>query len=477
MNDKYRQYADDLLEKASAAASEFRSFDQVRVDKIVSAAFRAAYDARIPLAEDAARETGMGIVRDKILKNSWASLILYDSIKNIRTVGVVSEDRNRGIVEIAQPRGPILAFTPITNPTSTAIFKILIALKTRNPLIFSPHRRAKKCTIRAAELMYEAARKAGAPENCIQWIRKSRYDYITAVMTHERLALILATGSPRVVNMAQASGTPALGVGAGNVPAYVHKSASFPLAADYIFLSKTFDNGTVCASEQAVVVGPEVDARLRPLFERKGAYFCSADETTRLGDVVFDRGNGTMRPEVVGQPATRIAEMAGLDAPPGVTLLIAELDAPDPRYNISHEILAPVLAWFVVLDKAEALETCETICNLGGEGHTLSIFANNEDVVKEFASGVAAGRILLNSPSTHGAIGGIFNSLDTSFTLSCGAGGGNITMDNISVRHLLEYQRIARRRLNHKWFALPEGTLENPRIDSSAIMSIYGRNF
>lgn len=477
MNDKFKEYADKMVERSVLAADEFKKMGQERVDEIVKAAFGAAYDSRISLAEEAVRETGMGIVKDKIIKNSWASLVLYDSIKSVKTVGIVAEDRNLGIVEMAQPRGPVLAFTPVTNPTSTAIFKILIALKTRNPLIFSPHRRAKKCTIRAAELMYEAAREAGAPEFCIQWIKKSRNDYVREVMTHERLALILATGAGNIVKMAQASGTPALGVGTGNVPVYVHKSASFPLAADYIFLSKTFDNGTVCASEQAVVVGPEVDARLRPLLEKKGAYFCRADELARLGEAVYDQENRNMRPEVVGQSAARIAEIAGIDAPAGVTLLVAEPDEAGPECPVSHEILAPVLAWFVVLDKTEALEVCRMVCNLGGEGHTLSLFANSQKVVDEFAASATAGRILLNSPSTHGAIGGIFNSLDTSFTLSCGAGGGNITMDNISLRHLLEYQRVARRRINHKWFALPEGTLENPMIDSSVILSIYGRNF
>jgi acetaldehyde dehydrogenase/alcohol dehydrogenase len=438
-----------IMNNAQQAAAEFKGLDQEETDRAVEAAYRAGFDARVRLAKQACEETGIGVWRDKVKKNVVATRFVYDDIKDMKTVGVINEDTEHDIVEIAQPIGPIVAITPITNPTSTVLFKALISLKSRNPLIIRPHGSARKCSIEAAKICYEAALGAGAPEHCIQWVGRSTREETLDLMGHRKTALILATGSVELVRAAYQSGTPALGVGPGNVPAYIGKSADVPFAVEQIFMSKTFDNGTVCASEQAVVVRAcHVDAVIEE-FKKRKAYFLSEDEIVKLEQVAFSKTNRVMNVEVIGKPAPVIAELAGIDVPPDTTLLIARLDEVGLERPLSLEILAPILAFYTAEDFAHGIELCRKINVNGGLGHTASIFSRNERKIEYFAQVMNAGRILVNTPASQGAVGGTFNSLQPSFTLACGSGGKNITTDNITAKHLLNIQRIARRHVHH----------------------------
>jgi acetaldehyde dehydrogenase/alcohol dehydrogenase len=472
--DPFDQYADEIVGRAWHAAEAFRSFDQERTDRIVRAVYEAAYDARLELARLAREETGIGLTEHKVMKNAWASLLVYEDIRERTTVGVLSHDPASGITEIAQPRGVVLAMIPVTNPTSTTIFKILICMKTRNPLILSPHRAARKSIRRTAEILAQAAARAGAPPDSIQWIARAEAEYLERVMRHRRLALILATGTREIVRRAQESGTPTLGVGPGNVPVYVHASADLPFAARAIVHSKTFDNGTVCASEQALVVEPEVDGKIRPLMEERGAWFCTGEQARALGPVCFDKQRRSMRPEVVGKPAEEIAGRAGFRIPPGKRLLIAEPEGIGPEHPLSHEILAPVLAYYRVPDYPSAIETCEALNRLGGIGHTVGLYANDEGIVTDFAA-MNAGRIVVNTPSTQGAIGGIFNTLKPSLTLACGTGAGNLSTDNITIDHLLNIHRVARQVPNRRWLGISRGTWLDPAVGHEEILLMYNR--
>jgi len=470
--DRFATYADELVGRAAHAAERFRGFTQEQVDRIVQRVFERAWTARLELAQLAHEETGMGLYEHKVIKNAWASVLVYEDIRLAKTVGVLSHDEASGITEIAQPKGPILATIPVTNPTSTAIFKILICTKTRNPVILSAHRGARKCSRRTAEILRDAALEAGAPADAVQWISQAESAYLDAVMRHRRLALILATGTSEIVRRAQASGTPTLGVGPGNVPVYVHASADLELAARTIVHSKTFDNGVVCASEQALVVEPAVDRALRPLLEARGARFCSPAETAALGPVCYDAERRTMRADIVGKPAAEIARRAGFAVEPQVRLLIAVPEGIGALHPLSHEILAPVLAYYVVPDYSTALGTCEALNRLGGVGHTVGLYANDEHVVADFAQ-MNAGRIVVNTPSTEGAIGGIFNALKPSLTLACGTGAGNLDTDNITVSHLLNVHRVARRRLNRRWLDVPRTAWLDPALGPEAIRQLY----
>ena len=471
--DRYEEYADEIVGRAWRAAEQFRNFDQKQVDRIVRAVFERAYAARLDLARLAHDETGMGLYEHKVIKNAWASLLVYEDIRHRKTVGEISRDEVAGITEIAQPKGPILATAPVTNPTSTTIFKILICMKTRNPVILTPHRAARKCVRRTAEILAAAAAEAGAPPDAVQWFTQAESAYLDAVMRHRRLALILATGTSEIVRRSQASGTPTLGVGPGNVPIYVHASADLPLAARTMVHSKTFDNGVVCASEQALIVEPDVDRELRPLLVERGAYFCTPEQTRALGPLCYDADRRTMRAEVVGKPASEIAERAGFSVANGVRLLIASPEGIGAEHPLSHEILAPVLARYVVPDYASALAACEALNRLGGVGHTVGLWAEDERVVADFAQ-MNAGRIVVNHPSTEGAIGGIFNALRPSLTLACGTGAGNLDTDNITVDHLLNVHRVARRRLNRRWLDIPRTTWLDPAVGAQEIERRYG---
>jgi len=436
---------DRIVVNAANAAEAFRHYTQEQTDRIVEAVFKAGFNNRVRLAKMTYEETKVGKWEDKVIKNVIATHYVYHDIKDIKTVGVIAEDKEQGVVEVAEPVGPIFAVTPITNPSSTVLFKILIAMKSRNPIIIRPHGAARKCSVEACRIAYEAALGAGAPENCVQWIKTSTRDEVLELMSHHRINLILATGSVELVRAAQKSGNPAIGIGPGNVPVYIGRSADVPFAVEQIVMSKTFDYGTVCASEQAVVVNCDnVDEVIRE-FKKRKAHFLSREEIERLEPVAFNRETHVMKVEVIGQSATRIAEMAGIKVPPDTSILIAPLEEVGIQSPLSLEILAPILAFYVADKFDQAIELCRRINRYGGLGHTASIFSNDEEKIEYFASAINAGRILVNTPASQGALGGTYNRLRPSLMLACGTSGKNITTDNISVRHLLNIHRIARR--------------------------------
>jgi len=468
-------YADGLVGRARDAARAFADFDQAAVDRIVRAVFEAAYGARMHLARLACDETGMGRYEHKVIKNAYASLLVYEDIRETKTVGEIHVDVLRGITQIAQPKGPILGTVPVTNPTSTAIFKALICMKTRNPLILSPHRGARKCVKETVRILAEAAEGAGAPPHAIQMMTHGQPEYVERVMKHRGLAMIVATGTRSIVEVAQRSGTPTLGVGPGNVPVYVHATADLDLAARSIVYSKTFDNGTVCASEQALVVERDVAARLDALLAARGAYLCTAAEAAALGPVCFDADQGRMRPEMVGQPAAVIAARAGFGIPDGTRLLIAEPAGVGPEHPLSNELLMPVLAYYRCASYDEALAVCRAVNKRGGVGHTVGVYANDDRVINDFAR-MDAARILVNTPCTQGAIGGISNTLRPSLSLGCGAGAGNMTTDNVSIDHLLNIHRVAKLRQNPRWLRTLETTLDES-VGPAEILALYNRNY
>lgn len=440
----------EVMGKAKVAAALFSTYTQEQTDKIVKAVYEAGFNARVTLAKMAWEETGIGIWEHKVAKNVLATRYVYHDIRNMKTVGIIREDHENEVIEVAKPLGPIFAITPITNPTSTALFKILISMKTRNPIIIRPHGSAKKCTGVAARLCYEAAIAAGAPEDCIQWIRRSTPEETLEMMAHKEIALVLATGSVSLVRAAYRSGNPAIGVGPGNVPVYVGKSADIPFAVEQILLSKTFDNGTVCASEQSIVVRDVRAVELESEFKKRNAWFLNDEEKKKLELVAFNKNEKAMAVEVIGQPAWKIAQMAGFSVPENTTVLIARHENHEVgiNYPLSLEILAPILAFYVAKDFPEAIEMCKKIDSHGGVGHTISIFSREEHKIMYFAEVTNAGRLLVNTPASQGAMGGTFNGLRPSLTLATGSGGKNITTDNITATHLLNIQRLARRRVN-----------------------------
>ena len=469
--------AQEIVRRASAAAAAFRRLDQQQTDTIVRAVYLAALEHRIELARMAHEETGLGIWQDKVVKNVIATQLVYEDIKNQPTVGVISEDPRNGIVEVAQSIGPIFGFIPVTNPTSTAIFKSLIAMKTRNPLIISPPNGARRCTAAAADICYQAAREAGAPEDCIQCLEKASEETIAEVMSDHHLALILATGTDSVVRKASRSGTPTIGVGPGNVPVYIGRTADIAFAVRSIIESKTFDNGTVCASEQAVVVRREIADAVMAEFTGQGGYFLSPDEIEKVGRVAYDRERRIMRATIVGQSVPAIANSAGITVPAEAILLIAPLENVGPDYPLSAEILAPILAFYAEADFDTAIRRCTEITRFGGVGHTAVIYSNTDERIEYFSRVIEASRILVNMPSTYGALGGMLNTLSPSFTLSCGSGANNSTTDNITVRHLLNVRRITRRRPNPRWMNFDRDKYLDESISAPQIESEYNRNF
>lgn len=476
MSDPLKQ-ADEILERARMAASIFEMFDQRQTDLIVKAVYEAGFNNRVKLAKMAYEETGLGVWEHKVLKNVLATQIVYENIRNEKTVGIISEDDATGITEIAQPLGPILGVIPVTNPTSTTLFKIMIAMKTRNPIIISPHFKAAGCCAEAARICYEAALGADAPEDCIQWIESPDRELTQAIMRHKDIALILATGGPGLVKAAYSSGTPALGVGPGNVPVFIDESADIPFAVENIILSKTFDQGTICASEQAVVVEKKISARVKDEFIKQGCYFMDREETKKMESIAIDPETRLMSAAIVGQPVSKIAGLAGIAPPADTKILIAELDGVGPDYPLSGEILAPILAFYVEENFNSAIKLCIELNYLGGLGHTVSIYANDEERVKQFAMLMNAGRIVVNTPSAQGAVGGLFNRLNTSFTLGCGTWGKNITTENITARHLINIKRICRRRSNEKWLGFPKEKYLDESLTSEIILDEYNKNF
>ena len=477
MGDDITAKVDGIMEKAVFASAIFSQFDQEHTDRIVRSVYKACFDNRVRLAKMAVDETGLGKWEDKVMKNVVASQFVYEDIKNLKTVGIISEDYTGGIVEIAQPLGPILSIIPMTNPTSTTMFKILISLKTRNPIIISPHRRATECCIETAKICYEAALKEDAPEDCIQWVSHSSREQTHALMSHKKLALILATGGGGLVRAAYSSGTPALGVGAGNVPVFIEKTADVKLAIQDIIASKTFDYGTICASEQAIVVEEPVCDDVVEELKKNKAHFLSEDEIKKLEQVAFNFERGIMNGDIVGQPVSVIAKMADLDVPEDTSLLVVPLKGVGKDYPLSSEILAPIIAFYVADTFDEAVKLCIDLNFHGGIGHTVSIFSNDEEKIEEFSHLMNAGRIVVNMPSSQGAIGGLYNTLPTSLTLGCGTGGKNITTDNVTAKHLLNIQRITRRRMNVRFQEFDKSLYFDEDRDVEFIEKQFNRNY
>jgi len=465
-----------IMEKAASAAAVFSQLSQEHTDRIVKAVYEAAFDNRVKLAKLAHEETGKGVWRDKVIKNVVASQFVYENIKDQKTAGIISCDEKSGIVEIAQPIGPIFALIPVTNPTSTVMFKILIALKTRNPIIIGPHPSALKCSTETARICYEAALKEDAPEDCVQWLNEVSMDLTHELMAHKGLSLVLATGGAGLVHAAYSSGTPAIGVGPGNVPVFIEQSADARFAVEQIIISKTFDNGTVCASEQAIVAERTNADEVIAQFKQQKCYFLTQEEVKTLEAVAYDSKRGLMNADIVGKSAPVIAKMAGIDVHADTKLLLARLDGVGKEYPLSGEILAPILAFYKVGGFDDAVNQCIDLNFYGGIGHTVSIYSNDEEKIGKFASIMNAGRILVNTPSSQGAVGGIYNTLDPSFTLGCGSGGKNITTDNITAKHLLNIQRIARRRINSRLEHFDQNLYFDESLDAKAIEKKFNMN-
>ena len=443
------------MEALREAQKEFASFTQEQVDKIFYEAAMAANEQRIPLAKMAVEETGMGIVEDKIIKNHYASEYIYNAYKDTKTCGVLEQDTAYGIKKIAEPIGLIAAVIPTTNPTSTAIFKTLIALKTRNAIIISPHPRAKGATIAAAKIVLEAAVKAGAPEGIIGWIDVPSLELTNEVM--KNADIILATGGPGMVKAAYSSGKPALGVGAGNTPVIIDETADIKVAVSSIIHSKTFDNGMICASEQSVTVLDSIYKEVKAEFAYRGCYFLKKDEIEKVRKTIII--NGALNANIVGQSAYTIAKLAGVEVPEKTKILIGEVESVDISEEFAHEKLSPVLAMYKAKTFDEAIKKSEQLVADGGYGHTASLYIamSETEKINQHAAAMKAGRILINTPSSHGGIGDLYNfKMTPSLTLGCGSWGGNSVSENVGVKHLINIKTVAERRENMLWFRAPE---------------------
>ena len=444
------------IARVKAAQAVYASYTQEQVDRIFLAAATAANKARIPLAKAAVAETGMGIVEDKVIKNHFASEYVYNAYRNTKTCGVIEEDKAYGVKKIAEPLGLVCAIIPTTNPTSTAIFKTLLALKTRNGIIISPHHRAKSSTVEAAKVVLEAAVAAGAPEDIIGWISAPSREMTRLLMKESDI--ILATGGPSMVNAAYSSGTPALGVGAGNVPAIIDDSADILLAVNSVIHSKTFDNGMICASEQSVIVHESIYDEVRREFARRGCFFLYGEALDKVRKTVII--NGAVNAGIVGQSAAKIAALAGVQVPEGTKILIGEVESTDKSEEFAHEKLSPVLAMYRAKDFADAVDKAQALVEGGGLGHTASIYLNTatqQDKLETFQARMKTCRIVVNTPSSHGGIGDLYNfALAPSLTLGCGSWGGNSVSENVGVKHLLNIKTVVERRENMLWFRAPE---------------------
>lgn len=444
------------IKEVREAQKKFSAYTQEQVDEIFRQAAMAANNSRIDLAKMAVEETGMGIIEDKVIKNHFASEYIYNQYKDEKTCGVIDTDKSFGITKIAEPIGVVAAIVPTTNPTSTAIFKALISLKTRNGIIFSPHPRAKKSTIAAAKIILEAAVKAGAPKGIIAWIDEPSVELSQVVM--READIILATGGPAMVKAAYSSGKPAIGVGAGNTPAIIDETAEIKMAVNSILLSKSFDNGVICASEQAVLVMEEIYDEVRAEFAKRGAYILKKAEVDKVRKVILT--NGSLNANIVGQSAYKIAEMAGVKVPEETKIIIGEVESVELEEAFSHEKLSPVLAMYKAKSFDEALTKAVRLVELGGFGHTSSLYTHrtkSADRIGKFGAVMKTGRIIVNMPASQGAIGDLYNfKLAPSLTLGCGSWGGNSVSENVGVKHLLNVKSVAERRENMLWFRVPE---------------------
>ena len=446
---------DRLVKNAQQALEEYMKMDQEQVDKIVHAMTLAGLDQHMSLAKMAYEETGRGVMEDKVIKNIFSTEYIWHSIKKQKTVGVIDENEMEGYVEVAEPVGVVAGVTPVTNPTSTTMFKSLICAKTRNPIIFGFHPSAQKCSAEAARILRDAAIKAGAPEYCIQWIETPSLDATSALMNHRGVSLILATGGAGMVKAAYSAGKPALGVGPGNVPCYINKNVDLERACTDLIISKTFDNGMICASEQAVIVDREIKDRFEKIMKENNCYFLNPEETELVTKYVINLDKMAVNSAVVGHPAEEIAKNAGVDVPAGTKILLAPLPEPSRQYPLSLEKLSPVLAYFVCEDEKQGFQYAKAMLELGGLGHSAVIHSDDHDLCVKYGEEMKVGRVIANSPSSQGAIGDIYNTNTPSLTLGCGSFGRNSTTSNVSSVNLINKKRIAQRRVNMQWFKIP----------------------
>lgn len=444
-----------LVEKGLKALDEFRNFDQEMINEIVKEMALAGLDQHMPLAKLAVDETGRGVYEDKIIKNMFATEYVYHNIKYDKTVGIINENELEGMIEIAEPVGVIAGVTPVTNPTSTTMFKALISIKTRNPIIFAFHPSAQKCSSEAARVLRDAAIKAGAPENCIQWIEIPSLEATQALMNHSKISLILATGGAGMVKSAYSSGKPALGVGPGNVPCYIEKTANLHQAVNDLILSKTFDNGMICASEQAVIIDKEIYDDVKQEMMANNCYFLNEEEKSKVEKLVINEQSCAVNAAIVGMAASQIAEMAGVKVPDHTKILVAEIKGVGPDYPLSREKLSPVLACYKVGCLEEGLKRAEEMLEFGGLGHSAVIHTTDQTVIQKFGLRMRAGRIIVNAPSSQGAIGDIYNAYMPSLTLGCGTYGGNSVSTNVGTIHLINIKKVAKRNINMQWFKVP----------------------
>ena len=454
---KIQDMVNNLVIRAKKASEEYMKLNQEQVNKIVKAMAMAGLEHHMELAKMAVEETGRGIYEDKITKNMFATEYIYHSIKYDKTVGIINENEEEGYEEIAEPVGIIAGVTPVTNPTSTTMFKSIISAKTRNVIIFGFHPSAQKCSVKAATILKEAAIAAGAPEDCILWIPEPSITATTLLMKHPDVNLILATGGKGMVQSAYSCGKPALGVGPGNVPCYIDKTAKLKTAVNDLVLSKSFDNGMICASEQSVIVDDEIHDEFEELMKEAGCYFLSEGETNRLRNSMFIEEKGcSLNADIVGKSPYNIAKGAGIEVPVQTKVLVLKENGVGIEYPFSKEKLSPVLAYYVVKDKEEGIDLAEKLIEFGGLGHSAVIHSEDNETIQEFAEKVKVGRIIVNSPSTHGAIGDIYNTNMPSLTLGCGTFGGNSTTANVSSVNLINVKRVAKRRVNMQWFKIPD---------------------
>ena len=453
---KVKQMIDELVEKAKIAAKEYLELDQEQVNHIIKQMSMAGLENHMKLAKMAVEETGRGIYEDKITKNMFATEYIYHSIKYAKTVGVIEENEEEGYTEIAEPVGIIAGVTPVTNPTSTTMFKSMIAAKTRNVIIFGFHPSAQKCSVEAARIVREAAVKAGAPENCILWIEEPSVLATNMLMHHPDVNLILATGGKGMVQAAYSCGKPALGVGPGNVPCYIDKTAKLKTSVNDLVLSKSFDNGMICDSEQSVIVDEEIHEEFEKLMKEAGCYFLSKEQTDSLRDTMFIKEKGeSLNSNIVGKSPYHIASLAGIEVPKDTKVLVLHENGVGIEYPFSKEKLSPVLAYYIVKDAEEGIQLAEKLIEFGGMGHSAVIHSEDKDTILKFSEKVKVGRIIVNSPSTHGAIGDIYNTNMPSLTLGCGTFGGNSTTANVSSVNLINVKKVAKRRVNMQWFKIP----------------------
>lgn len=450
-----QEQVDLLVQRAKQAYQEYLKLNQEQIDTIVREMALAGLDKHMELAKAAVEETGRGVYEDKITKNIFATEYIYHSIKYEKTVGVIEENPYENFKKVAEPVGVIAGVTPVTNPTSTAMFKSLIAAKTRNPIIFAFHPSAQKCSSAAAKTLLDAAVANGAPEYAIQWVETPSIEATNLLMNHPGISVILATGGPGMVKAAYSSGKPALGVGAGNVPAFIDKTANIKQAVNDIILSKSFDNGMICASEQAVIIEEPIYEVTKKTFAEQGCYFLNAQETEQLTKLAINLEKCAVNPVIVGQSAVKIAEMAGLKVPADTKILIAEINGVGTKFPLSAEKLSPILACYKVKNAQEGIERAAEVVQFGGMGHSSAIHSNDQEVITAFANRLQTGRIIVNSPSTHGAIGDIYNTNLPSLTLGCGSYGGNSTSQNVTAVNLINIKRVAYRTVNMQWFKLP----------------------